>query len=105
MITKSVHTAIEDLDQAEQDRISKFLVETCHCSMDKGSPCSNSFSKEDITIMRACCMGMSHSSLDMIIMGQIMAHTVKCTLSSHARSASNRVRLSTNYYHHGIKVL
>ena len=57
------------MDVLESDLITKFPSTGCGCVR----KCSGQFTIEHITSMRASCTELSHSELDTMILGQLMA--------------------------------
>lgn len=60
-------------DEAERELISHFWTSGCGCNKVSGKPCRSQFSLEYLTFVRESCLELSHSELDMAIMGQLVA--------------------------------
>ena len=76
----SLHTAACEItitslptDIEEGETTSSFMASECGCSKVNGKPCSKQFSLEYVASVRATCAELSHSELDMAVMGQLMA--------------------------------
>ena len=60
-------------DALEHEAVSQFMTSGCGCTKAKGKPCCEHFSQEYVTSMRQSCAELTHTELDMTIMGQIAA--------------------------------
>ena len=99
-----VSLELSDIDLAENDKVAKFVSQTCGCKLHNGNPCSMAFPSEHIKGMRDQCSSLSHSSLDYVLIGQIMANTSTSNSVCHSRLQKKREVERSNYYHHGIRV-
>ena len=82
-------------DIAEKERVSGIMTSGCGCN----KRCSQQFSLEYVTSVRASCTELSHSELDMAILGQLMANmNSSSTVSTSARhKESERHKLYTSF--------
>ena len=94
----------EDIESAEDFKVSMFLINTCYCSLFNGKPCCNAFSSEVFKQCQNSCLELDHVFLDMVLMGQIMANTAMSDVSHHARTDKSRAKSNTKFYHRGIQV-
>ena len=93
------------LDASEEEKISQFILKTCGCSFFNGTSCSAAFTYENIKQMRADCQGLNHSSLDYVVMGQIIANTTNSSQSLIAgTTTTERKKTYSKFYHRGIRV-
>ena len=90
-------------DEVEKQFLSRFATTGCVCTKFKGKPCSLQFSCEYVESVRASCAELSHSELDMVIFGQLMA----CVNDSSSVSVvarhqeSERLKSYTSFFHRG----
>ena len=93
------------LDMKEKNEIEKFVTNTCGCKMNNGGPCSDKFADKFYTV-RAQCADLDKESLDLVLLGQIMAlMNTSEEITSRRRPSVTRQRYSYIYYHEGVKVL
>ena len=78
-------------DQREADTIDRFMAEGCKCPLN----CSLKFSRPHYELTRSQCAELTHETLDMVIMGQLMALTPVVP--------SSDINI-THYMHQGEKV-
>ena len=52
-----------------------FVRDTCGCNLSNGEPCSKAFTREHIESIHNHWLGLDHASLDLLLMGSIMAKT------------------------------
>ena len=57
----------------EEQAISEFMSSGCGCSKGLGKPCCQQFPDEYIRTYRLGCIELTHSELNMIILGQLAA--------------------------------
>ena len=57
----------------EHEAVSQFMTSGCGCTKAKRKPCCEHFSQEHVTSMRQYSAKLTHSELDMTILGQIAA--------------------------------
>ena len=96
---------IEERDVDIKERESQFWDSTCNCTTYKGGPCNRAFSIEYIRSIRDQCLSLDHQSLDLVLMGQLMANLRRSTsLTDRTHSNKQREGEHTPYYHQGIKV-
>lgn len=86
-------------DVAEKERVSGFMTSGCGCN----KRCSQQFSLEYVTAVRASCAELSHCELDMAILGQLMAGmNSSSTVSTSARhKEGERHKSYTSFSHQG----
>ena len=106
---REIHQEVEieerDVDIKERERLSKFWDSTCNCTTYKGGPCNRAFSIEYIRSIRDQCLSLDRQSLDLVLMGQLMANVRRSTsLTNRTHCTKQREREHTTYYHQGIKV-
>lgn len=102
-----VTATMRELDEKETDLVKDFVSRGCTCDFGpRRTPCSMLFPVEHYQSMRSTFTEMSHDELDLIVMGQIMAHCYQsATLQGH-HSSSPEVRKTTygQFYHLGHRV-
>ena len=78
---------------------------SCGCKLNKGNPCCYLFSEEHVSSIRDSCSALDHQSLDLVILGQVMA-SVKTsqTIEHRGYTPNERERSITFFFHEGIKV-
>ena len=82
-----------------------FVRDTCGCNFSNGKPCSKAFTREHIESIRNQCLGLDHASLDLLLMGSIMANTSdSLTAICSGLQTKQREKPRTKYYHHGVRV-
>ena len=70
----------------EEELVKTFAAHGCTCEFgNQKSPCCKSFSADHYLLVRGALAEMEHDELDLLVMGQIMAH---CFLSPSALSSS-----------------
>ena len=60
-------------DREEEDKVVNFLGTGCGCTLYFGGPCNKGFSAEHLRSIRSQCQDLDHTSLDLVLLGQIMA--------------------------------
>lgn len=64
-----------DVDIKEDDKISKFKLETCNCKeFYKGTPCSTMIDFDDVVQFRQYCQELDRGELDLVIKAELFAH-------------------------------
>ena len=62
------------LDLEEEDAVTNLMTTGCGCHQgEKSQACFLQFSREHVLSVRAACAELTHSELDLAIMGQLMA--------------------------------
>ena len=102
-----VATSTRLIDDQEEDCVQEFAHRGCTC--DKGpnkSHCCLLFSAEHYHSMRATVAELSHDELDLLVMGQIMAHTFQSPrlLGHHTFTPADRKTTYGHFYHQGQRV-
>ncbi len=89
-----------ELTVEEEDTVKIFMDATCGC---KGNPCSKQFLLTHVSEMRMSAMDLSHSELDMAILGQISACTNQSedVVVESRHVAKGRKHSYSNYIHQG----
>ena len=86
-------------DAMEEQLVTRFAIEGCGCK----KKCSSQFSADHFRDMRAQCYELSHSELDMVLLGQLVASTNSSdgvvTMSGHLKQ--ERRKQYTIYHHAG----
>ena len=90
-----------EIDKKEEEIVKSFVVEGCACNLNGGNGCSKFFSQEHYQSMKNQCVELDHDSLDLLIMGQIMATTI---FEHTTRCDKERERVTTQFLHQGKKV-
>ena len=74
--TPSLHLVPPDPDcmsLEEECQVTTFLVDGCRCKLAGGLSCSGQFSEDYLLTTRGQCCELSHTELDMALMGQFHA--------------------------------
>ena len=95
------------VDIDERGTVTALMEATCGCKKGLGSqPCSSQFSGDHLMSVRASCSELTHSELDMAVMGQLMAamndDTTTNTMSRHR--AKDRQRVTCSFRHEGKQI-
>ena len=93
-----------DLD--EEASIASFMATTCGCHGRQAyGPCSAWFTSTYVLSVRASCSELSHSELDLAVMGQLLAGmaTTSTARTTH-HSTQLRQRSSCTYMHNGNQI-
>ena len=90
-------------DEVEEDTVTGFMDTGCNCTMWKGKSCSLQFSKAEIDNVRSSCWALSHTDLDMVVLGQIMATSCwsDVTDASYGHTPRPRKHNYMKYFHQG----
>ena len=62
-------------DELEHELVAQFMTSGCGCTKARGTQCCNQFTREYVTSARETCAELTHSELDMAILGQLAAGT------------------------------
>ena len=86
-------------DIEENELICAFVSSGCGCN----KKCSSQFTVEYVTSVRSCCTELTHSELDMAIMGQLAAFVnTGSQVSTAARhKEGERKKAYTSFFHQG----
>ena len=69
--------------ELEANRVDKFIKESCKCTLGLGqTPCSDQLSREEIVEHREQCFELDKSELDMVVIGQLKAHSKDMTTNN-----------------------
>ena len=92
-------------DVEEEDKVANFTQSGCGCTLYNGGPCSTAFTPDHLSSIRSQCQELDRSSLDLVLLGQIMATNSQSSLlqRSHQKSAT-RKKTRMSYYHQGIQI-
>ena len=85
------------------------MTSGCGCTKARGTQCCNQFTREYVTSARETCAELTHSELDVAILGQLTAGTnTSSSLSTGMLSTgrahhkeTERKRVYTGYFHQG----
>ena len=90
-------------DITDDQAISEFWTSGCGCSKWNGKNCVRQFSISFIQEVRMQCQELSHSELDLIILGQLQAFMNNSDIVSveSRHKANSRVRQYFAYHHQG----
>ena len=91
----------------EEACIQDFVVKGCGCDIGPSrSQCSRLFPIEHFRSIRSTFAELSHDELDLVVMGQVMAHTFQSTsvVGHHNSSPTERKITYTHFYHQGHRV-
>ena len=93
--TVSVEHSFEDKE--EDDKIVKFITETCGCTLGPNkSPCSGQFSQITITLTRSNCLQLVQRDLDLVVMAPSKPSSYRGDMATS--------RPSTSFYLHGLQI-
>ena len=96
---------LRPVDEQEEDKIKRFVEIGCGCQSNSELNCSSLFSLSHYREIRNSCAELDHDSLDLVVMGQLMALTTNSTtVTDKNDQAQERQRQSTVYMHLGQKV-
>ena len=98
-ITEEVTITSLPTDMEESEVIASFMSQGCGCN----KKCNSQFTTEYVTSMRATCAELSHSELDMAILGQLSAFVnTSAEVSTASRhKESERKKSYTSFLHQG----
>ena len=86
----------------EKRRCEQFIMKTCGCTKVDGKPCSDLFSAQHYTDLRAQATLLTHEQLDLVIMGSIMSTTNASDDVIHGRhKPAKRQKTCIAYMHSG----
>ena len=96
---------VRPADEREDERIRRFITKGCGCLINDDRNCSLLFPFSHYRLNRDSCAELELDSLDLVIMGQLMALTVNTdVILNKNRETQERQRTSTQYLHLGQKV-
>lgn len=90
-------------DTLEEQQVSTFMAAGCGCRKALGKPCSYQFSTEYVASFRESCVQLSHSELDMAILGQLSAsvNTSKRVSIEAGHKDTEREKSYSSFIHQG----
>ena len=91
------------IDEEEMTKIDDFVKQTCGCKNSNGGPCSDVLASK-FSLLRAQCAELDKTSLDYVMLGELMAMTKTSDITSRKRPSKLRERQSYDYSHEGVKV-
>ena len=99
---RDVQLELRPCDAIEEQLVTQFAMAGCGCN----KKCSSQFSADYFRDMRAQCYDLSHSDLDMVLLGQLLAST-NSSDSVVVTSGHLEQERKKNYttYHHAGKVV
>ena len=88
---------LTECDIAEDDKVQAFMTTGCKCS----KACSLQFDVEYVKLSRAFCSDLTHTELDMVLMGQLRAFTnsSKGVVTESRHRQQERKQKHATYYH------
>ena len=86
----------EDVEEAR--KISTFLADGCKCELN----CFDYFSRAHYELVRSQCAELNHKTLDMVVMGQLMAFTADNSSHSQYMHKGREICRVTFQFLHGI---
>ncbi len=93
-------------DIEEKELVKEFLGSECGCHLSEQKCCSLQFSASHVEEVRSHCSSLSHSELDMVLLGQLMAasncNDTVVVASGHAKT--KRIKAYTRFSHQGLLV-
>ena len=94
------------VDVDERGTVTALMEATCGCKKGLGSqPCSSQFSGDNLMSVRASCSELTHSELNMAVMGQLMAAMNDDTTTNTSRHrAKDRQRVACSFRHQGKQI-
>ena len=92
-----------ELAETEEERVKRFMEATCGCTLSRGGPCSQKFTTQDVLTVRMDALDLSHTELDMTLLGQLMAFTNLSdgVVVSSKHKTAERKRSYTTFLHQG----
>ena len=94
-----IQVQLRPCDTTEDVMVAQFASAGCGCS----KKCSSQFSVEYIRDMRAQCYDLTHTKLDMALLGQLVAstNTSGTVVVESGHLGKERQRVYTTFYHAG----
>lgn len=99
-----VTVSMRQIDNHEEERVRQFGCQGCSCKNGpNNSPCCLLFSVSYYQSLRDTLSEMTHDELDLLVMGQVMAHTVqtKHVQCHHGASPAERKLIHCQFFHLG----
>ena len=83
--------------------MTQFMAKGCGCKKCNGRPCSLQFYTNHVQQMRTSCFALSHSELDIALLGQLSAlmNTSADVIVESCHSAKSRQNSYSAHYHQG----
>ena len=97
--TRDIQVQVRPCDKTEDEVVAQFASAGCGCS----KKCSSQFSLDYIRDMRSQCYDLTHTELNMVLLGQLVASTNtsgKVVVES-GHLGKERQRVYTIFYHAG----
>ena len=96
---RDIHVLLRPCDTEEEEMVAQFASAGCGCS----KKCSSQFSVDYVRDIRAQCYDLTHSELDMVLLGQLMAstNTIEKVVVESGHLEAERKRAYTTFYHAG----
>ena len=96
---RDVQLELRPCDAMEEQLVTQFAMAGCGCN----KKCSSQFSADYFHDMRAQCYDLSHSELDMILLGQLLASTNSSNrvVVTSGHLERDRKKQYTTYHHAG----
>ena len=96
---RDIEVLLRPCDTEEEEMVAQFASAGCGCS----KKCSSQFSVNYVRDIRAQCYDLTHSELDMVLLGQLMAstNTSEKVVVDSGHLEVERKRCYTTFYHAG----
>ena len=96
---RDIQVLLRPCDTEEEEMVAQFASAGCGCS----KKCSSQFSVDYVPDIRAQCYDLTHSELDMVLLGQLMAstNTSEKVVVESGHLEAERKRAYTTFYHAG----
>ena len=96
---RDIQVLLRPCDTEEEEMVPQFASAGCGCS----KKCSSQFSVDYVRDIRAQCYDLTHSELDMVLLGQLMAstNTSEKVVVESGHLEAERKRAYTTFYHAG----
>ena len=94
---------LRPIHEEEMTKIDHFIKQTCGCKNNNGGPCSDVLASK-FSLLRAQCAELDKTSLDYVMLEELMAMTKTSDITSRKHPSKTRERQSYDYCHEGVKV-
>ena len=78
---------LRPIDEEEMTKIDHFIKQTCGCKNNNGGPCSDVLASK-FSLLRAQCAELDKTSLDYVMLGELMAMTKTSDIRHHQQKTS-----------------